>query len=59
MSTPTSAMIVSAARFPTPVMVAEPVPGPSERGDHLIDAAVECRDGALQVLQVRKRQAHQ
>jgi hypothetical protein len=35
------------------------VPGPSERGDHLIDAAVQGGDGALQVLQVLKRQAHQ
>jgi len=37
----------------------QPVPGPSGRGDHRIDAAVQCRDGALQVLQVGKRQAHQ
>jgi hypothetical protein len=59
MSTPISAMIVSAARLPTPVMVTRLVPGPSERGDHLIDAAVQCRDGALQVLQVPKGQAQQ
>jgi hypothetical protein len=56
MSAPISAMIVSAARLPTPVMVAEPIPGHGERGDHLIDAGIQAGDGALQVLQVPKRQ---
>jgi hypothetical protein len=32
------------------------VPGPSERGDHPVDLGVERGDGALQVLQVGKRQ---
>ena len=35
------------------------VPGPSERSHHLIDATIQRRDGALQLLQVPKRQAHQ
>lgn len=52
MSVPISAMIVSAARLPTPVMVAEPVTGHRERGDHLVDAGVQAGDGTLQVLQV-------
>jgi hypothetical protein len=59
MSAPISAMIVSAARLPTPVMVAEPIPGHGERGDHLVDAVVEAGDGALQVLQVLQRQPDQ
>jgi hypothetical protein len=46
MSVPISAMIVSAARLPTPVMVAEPVTRRSERGDHLVHALVELADGA-------------
>jgi hypothetical protein len=52
MSVPISAMIVSAARLPTPVMVAEPVTGHRERGDHLVDVGVQAGNGALQVLQV-------
>jgi hypothetical protein len=59
MSTPISAMIVSAARLPTPVMVASRSRARANGGDHLIDAAVQGGDGALQVLQVLKRQAHQ
>jgi hypothetical protein len=59
MSTPISAMMVSAARLPTPVMVAEPVGGHRERGDHLVDAAIQGGDGAFQVLQVVKRQPDQ
>ena len=59
MSTPTSAMMASAARLPTPVMVAEPVTGRGERGDHLVDAAVQGGDGAFQMLQVPKRQPDQ
>jgi hypothetical protein len=59
MSTPISAMMASAARLPTPVMVAEPVTGHRERGDHLVDAAVQGGDRALQVLQVGKRQPDQ
>jgi hypothetical protein len=45
-----SAMMASAARLPTPVMVAEPVGGHGERGDHRIDAAVEGGDRLLQVV---------
>jgi hypothetical protein len=37
----------------------QPVSGPSERGHHLIDAAIQRGDGALQMLQVGKGQAHQ
>jgi hypothetical protein len=40
-------------------MVAEPVTGHRERGDHLVDAGVQAGDGALQVLQVLQRQPHQ
>jgi hypothetical protein len=54
-----SAMMASAARLPTPVMVAEPVGGHGERGDHRIDAAVEGGDRLLQVLQVVKGQPDQ
>jgi len=35
-------------------MVAEPVTGHREGGDHLVDAAVQGGDGAFQVLQVVK-----
>jgi hypothetical protein len=59
MSVPISAMIVSAARSAHPGDAGQLVPGPSERGDHRIDAAVQCRDGALQVLLVRQCRAHQ
>jgi hypothetical protein len=45
--------------LPTPVVVAEPVTGHRERGDHLVDAVVEASDGGLQVLQVLQRQPHQ
>jgi hypothetical protein len=54
MSTPISAMIVSAARLPTPVMVAELVPGPSERGDHPVDLGVERGDGASRCAGARR-----
>ena len=37
----------------------QPVTGRSEGGDHLHEATVERRDGALQLLQVPKGQAHQ
>ena len=37
----------------------EAVSGPGEGGDHLIDATIQRRDGALQLLQVPKGQAHQ
>jgi hypothetical protein len=47
MSTPISAMMISAARLPTPVMVAEPVTGHRERGDHLVHAGVEAGDRGL------------
>jgi hypothetical protein len=40
-------------------MVPLPVPGLSERGHHPVDLDVERGDGALQVLQVGKGQAHQ
>ena len=59
MSTPISAMMASAARLPTPVMVAEPVTGHGERGDHRIDPAVEGGDRLLQVLEVVKGQPDQ
>jgi hypothetical protein len=59
MSTPSLAMMASAARLPTPVMVAEPVTGHGERGDHRIDAAVEGGDRLLQVLEVVKGQPDQ
>jgi len=52
-------MMTSAARLPTPVMVTRPVTGHRERGDHLVDAAVQGGDGAFQVLQVPKRQPDQ
>src|SRR5215203_6973728 len=52
MSTPISAMMTSAARLPTPVMVTRPVTGHGERGDHLVDVAVEGGDRGLQVLEV-------
>ena len=42
-------MMTSAARLPTPVMVAEPVTGHRVRGDHLVDAAIQGGDGAFQV----------
>ena len=45
-------MMHSAARLPTPVMVAEPVTGHRERGDHLVDAAIQGGDRGLQVLEV-------
>jgi hypothetical protein len=35
--------------LPTPVMVAEPVTGHRERGDHLVDAAIQGGGGAFQV----------
>jgi hypothetical protein len=59
MSTPISAIMHSAARLPTPVMVAEPVPGLGERGDHPVDVRVELGDRGLQLLQVRHGQADQ
>jgi hypothetical protein len=59
MSTPISAMMASAARLPTPVMVAEPVTGHGERGDHLVHAGVQAGDRGLQVLQVVKGQPDQ
>jgi hypothetical protein len=59
MSTPISAMMASAARLPTPVMVAEPVTGHRERGDHLVHAGVEAGDRGLQVLPVVKCQPDQ
>jgi hypothetical protein len=59
MSVPISAMIVSAARLPTPVMVAEPIPSPGERDEHLVDVGVELGDRGLQLLQVRHGQADQ
>jgi hypothetical protein len=37
----------------------QPVPSGSERGHHPVDLDVERGDGALQVLQVGKGQAHQ
>jgi hypothetical protein len=37
----------------------QPVTGHRERGDHLVDAAVQGGDGAFQVLQVVKRQPDQ
>jgi hypothetical protein len=40
-------------------MVAEPVTGRGERGDHLVDAAVQGGDGAFQMLQVVKGQPDQ
>jgi hypothetical protein len=40
-------------------MVAEPVTGHREGGDHLVDAAVQGGDGAFQVLQVVKGQPDQ
>jgi hypothetical protein len=55
MSTPISATIVSAARLPTPVMVTSRSRAPSERGDHLLDATIQRRDGLLQLLQVPRR----
>jgi hypothetical protein len=51
--------MTSAARLPTPVMVAEPVTGHRERGHHLVDAAVQGGDGAFQMLQVVKGQPDQ
>jgi hypothetical protein len=59
MSTPISAMMTSAARLPTPVMVTRPVTGHRERGDHLVDAAIQGGDGAFQMLQVGKGQPDQ
>src|SRR4029453_4434724 len=59
MSAPISAMMTSAARLPTPGMVPEPGPGHRERGDHLVDGAIQGGDGAFQVLQVVKRQPDQ
>jgi hypothetical protein len=52
-------MMTSAARLPTPVRVAEPVTGHRERGDHLVDAAIQGGDGAFQMLQVGKGQPDQ
>ena len=49
MSTPISAMMISAARLPTPVLVAEPVTSHHQRGDHLVHAGVEAGDRGLQV----------
>jgi hypothetical protein len=40
-------------------MVTRPVTGHRERGDHLVDAAIQGGDGAFQVLQVVKRQPDQ
>jgi hypothetical protein len=57
MSVPISATIVSAARLPTPVMVAEPVPSLGEQSEHPVDLGVELGDRGLQLLQVRYRQA--
>jgi hypothetical protein len=54
-----SAMMASAARLPTPVMVAEPVGGHRERGDHLVQAGIQAGDRGLQVLQVPKGQPDQ
>jgi hypothetical protein len=54
-----SAMMASAARLPTPVMVAEPVTGRGERGDHLVHAGIQAGDRGLQVLQVGKGQPDQ
>jgi hypothetical protein len=54
-----SAMMASAARLPTPVMVAEPVTGHGEWGDHLVHAGVQAGDRGLQVLQVGKGQPDQ
>ena len=42
-----------------PVMVAEPVTGHRERGDHLVHAGVEAGDRGLQVVQVGKGQPDQ
>jgi hypothetical protein len=56
MSTPISAMMASAARLPTPVMVAELVTGYRERDDHPVHAGIQTGDRGLQVLQVPKRQ---
>jgi hypothetical protein len=41
------------------VRVAEPVTGHRERGDHLVDAAIQGGDGAFQMLQVGKGQPDQ
>jgi hypothetical protein len=48
----------SAARLPTPVMVAEPVPGLGERGEHPVDVRVQLGNRRLQLLQVRQGQAN-
>jgi hypothetical protein len=40
-------------------MVTRPVTGHRERGDHLVDAAVQGGDGAFQLLQVVKGQPDQ
>jgi hypothetical protein len=40
-------------------MVAEPVTGHRERGDHLVHAGIQAGDRGLQVLQVVKRQPDQ
>ena len=42
--------------FADPSDGVQPVTGRGERGDHLVDAAVQGGDGAFQVLQVVKRQ---
>src|SRR5215216_4027164 len=59
MSTPISAMIASAARLPTPVMVSSRSRATGERGDHLVHTGIEAGDRGLQVLQVVKRQPDQ
>jgi len=55
-STPSSAMVASAARLPTPGGGVQPVARLSERGNHRIDPLVELADGAFQVLEVLQRQ---
>src|SRR6266536_6593942 len=59
MSAPISAIMHSAARLPTPVMVSRWSRATAKRGDGPVDGLVQGGDGPLQLLDVLQRQPQQ